>query len=141
MTDFQIVAYDKLSRSPAALLATKGWVENVESGTGEDTVNVSWDHQALVAFADSVAVGVITWASIEWRREVFVHQAYVLPPWRRRGVYTQLWHALVAKAVELKVPKISLMTHVDNKVMLKVCAKIGLTGEAISMSLDVSAPP
>ena len=42
--------------------------------------------------------------------------AYVVPGWRRQGVHTAMWNALVAKAVELKRPVIESGTSIDNAV-------------------------
>jgi GNAT superfamily N-acetyltransferase len=139
----EIVHYDKISRTPAAVLATRGWLEDVERGLGEDTINVAWDQQAFVGFAgaagggERTAVGVITWAHIEWRRELFVHQSYVLPPWRRRGIYTALWGTVVEKARELKVAKICSITHVDNTAMRAAAQVLGRREEGIVLVFDL----
>jgi GNAT superfamily N-acetyltransferase len=111
----RIEHYDGLNRTPALRLALVGQLELFDLGLAANVLNVSWDHQAFVAFdEEDRAIGVLTWAHQKWSNSIDIAIGYVVPHERRQGVYGRLWDALVAKAQEQKVPVIMSSTHKGN---------------------------
>lgn len=159
--DFVIVPYPHTNNTPAAVLATRGWLEVLEDQGADPILNVYWDHKALVAFGRCITpsdpdssgpseewypVAVLTWQHLEAFDQVFINIGWVSPPWRRRGAFTALFEHLVDVEVpklEKPVRQIQFGTSVRNKRMRGVGAKLGFVEDAITLTMrlpDLSAP-
>jgi GNAT superfamily N-acetyltransferase len=119
--------YDAIGHTPALRLAVRCWHELLEAGLIDDGgIAVGWDHKAIVAFAEGgTPIGVLTWTNQDWANQLHVALAYVIPQHRRQGVHTAMWHALVAKAVELKRPVIASSTSLGNLASRQMMAAQG----------------
>lgn len=141
MSDITVKAYTGLQGTPAVQLALLCAVEINEKGFGDGTIGPAWDQNAFVGFAmngrEQIAVGVLTWRHFEHTKEVFVCTGYVLPEFRGRGVYTAMWHELIAKAMELKAGKITSGIHIRNEAMRRISAKFGRTEEFVMVRFDL----
>jgi len=125
MAEINVHHYDGVPRTPALLLALKGNVEIVEAGFAVPAVHFNWDSKAVVASIDGVPCGVITWNHTEWMKQVDITVAYVLPEYRRRGVYRAMWEALVEKAKVVGALEIMSNTAVANAPMRGAAAAVG----------------
>jgi GNAT superfamily N-acetyltransferase len=141
--DIEVLHVDGLNGTPAARLATQGWLEMVERGLGEpgDVINIHWSQKALVAVVrngmEHVPAGVLTYEVVEATKSMFLSQAYVVPEFRGRGVYTAMFDAAVAKAIEAKVARINLGTHPRNEAMRMIARKHGGVETAVYITFDV----
>lgn len=130
-----------LNGTPAAELAVRGWLEINEKGLGGNELNMSSTLNAVIGYApngrDVLPVGVITWNVDDAR--VWVHQSYVVPEFRGRGVYSAMWLALVNKVIAdlPAVRSIQSATHVRNQAMRAIAAKQGRREEAVTLRLDI----
>ena len=108
--DKPIVMSGVLPHVPVAWceLLAKGYVDSI-------TIPVALDHQALTLTLSGELAGFITYSRYVTSGYLWVHLSYVLPSFRRRGIYRQMFEHLVAreKAVgELK--QICSGIHVSN---------------------------
>lgn len=139
--ELQTVIVDGLNGTPAAELAVRGWLDNVENGLSDGTLNMTGAMQAVVGYApngrDMLPVGVITF-TVELGY-VWVSQSFVMKDFRGRGVYTAMWSALYKHVFEElpAVRSIRSATGVKNKVMRQIAHKQGRREEAIILHLDI----
>lgn len=137
----ECIIVDGLNGTPAAELAVRGWLEMVESGLSDGTLNMAGSMQAVIGYApngrDMLPVGVITFA-VELGY-VWVNQSFVVKDFRGRGVYTAMFSALHRHVVDElpAVRSIRSATSVKNKVMRQIAHKQGRREEAIILHLDI----
>jgi ribosomal protein S18 acetylase RimI-like enzyme len=129
-----------INSTPAAELAVRGWLENVENGLSDGELNMGANLNAFVGYAqngrDVLPVGVITW-DVDAAR-IWVHQSYVLPEFRGRGVYSAMWNELVGHAQGLpNVRSIQSATHVNNKAMRTIAARQGRRETGVILKVDI----
>lgn len=117
--------YEGLNGTPALPLALRGWTDLVDRGMCRNVVMLFWDNWAVVAELDGTPVGVITFSKSDWLREFHISIGFVLPEYRRRGVYRAMWTDLVAWARELKFRAIEGSTKAENATMRSVAAALG----------------
>ena len=122
---FEFKEYDGINQTPAIPLIARGHAELHDRGLAPLETVGNWDHQAVVAFAGDVPVGVITWELQKWRKVVWVHFGFVAPEVRRHGLYGQLFQRVVQAAQKLGAVEIQGGTHVDNKAMLECAESLG----------------
>lgn len=135
----RIEHYDGLNRTPALPLAVEGWFRLFQQGLAGDTVQVQWDHNSLVAFDnDDVAMGIITYAHLEYLKSLTVCIGYVRPAYRRLGVYRALWDALVGKATEMKASVIDSSTFIENAPMRAVASDQRRRETSVNLRFDVT---
>lgn len=133
----EVKSFDQMAHKDVTLLATLGWVENVEHGLSSGELNSHYSYKAFVAYVDGAPVGVVTWEKLGSSNRLWINQSYVKPEFRRRGVYTKMWEYVVEKAKELKVFEIASGTHPNNAEMRAVAKKLGRTETGIIMSMKV----
>lgn len=139
---FEFKEYDGVNQTPAIPLIAHGWSELLARGIAPMETISNWDHQAVVAFAGDMPVGVITFEHLKWRKVVWVHFGFVAPEVRRHGLYGQLFARVVKAAQKLGAAEIHGGTHVDNKAMLECAEKLGRTRSFITTRFVVPpAPP
>jgi GNAT superfamily N-acetyltransferase len=120
--------YDNINFTPAAPLLFRAQHELMEAGFMRPCIMVFWDDNALVAFnIDKLPIGVISFVHEKWLRQISIRLGYVLPEWRRQGVYRTLWNSLVDVAKSLDVKEIQGNTHVDNTPMNETMKALGRT--------------
>jgi RimJ/RimL family protein N-acetyltransferase len=140
--NLEVCHYEGLNHTPAVALAQQGWAESIKDGLSEPIVALGWDQNAIVAsIEDGTPVGVLVWAKQDWGKQIVVVFGYVLPEFRRKGVYDKLWLALVDKAKELKITRILGETHIDNQAMRAVAKKHGRHERSVMLTFDVPSPP
>lgn len=143
MSEIEVLHVDGVNGTPAARLAVQGWLDVVERGLGEpgDVLNMHWSYKAFIAVApnglERIPVGVLTYEKLEATNSMFLSQAYVVPEFRGRGVYTAMFEAVVAKAIELKVLRILLGTHLRNTTMRAIAQKHGGVETGVTVTFEV----
>lgn len=137
----EIKLFEGLNHTPALDLAIRGWAEGVEKGFGDGTLNVNSSLSAFVAYAangrEMLPVGVMTWDYNTPDKRIWIYQGYTVPEFRGRGVYNALWHAMVAKGIELKAASIQSGTHVRNVAMRAIAKKQGRLEECVVLRYDL----
>jgi GNAT superfamily N-acetyltransferase len=133
--------FDRLNNTPAAELATRGWLECVEKGWTDGSLNASSDQKAFVAYVENgrevLPAGVMTWKHFGDTNEIYVFQSFVVPEFRGRGVYTALWQSMVSKAIDLKASAICSGTHSQNRAMRTIAAKQGRREQFVMLRFDL----
>jgi hypothetical protein len=138
----EIKHYDGPNHTRAVPLIAAAAHELECSGWSSGNLIGSWDHQVILAISDSVeAVGVLTWDHQKWSRTIWVTLGYVVPHFRKSGVYRRMWDELILKARELGVPEIQGGTHVGNKPMLDCATRLGRVPLFITTSFKVPPKP
>jgi RimJ/RimL family protein N-acetyltransferase len=133
----RVERFKYLARTPALPLVVEGWNELIKGGRILNVVLVFWDDRALVAFRGNKPVGVLTFAHIEHLKSFDIRIGYVLPQFRRHGVYMELWNALVALAQEEKIEAIESSTAMENKAMRAAAAKMGRRERGVLLTFEV----
>jgi GNAT superfamily N-acetyltransferase len=129
--------FEGFNRTPATVLAVRGWLDLNERGLGEPVLNLSWDANVIGAFDGETCVGVIVWQHVKWSKQIFIDLSYVDPAARRHGVYRAMWDALVVKAQEIGVAFIYGITDAANEAMRAVAKEVGREECGISLRFAV----
>jgi GNAT superfamily N-acetyltransferase len=116
---------DSMVHEGIIAIAVEGWQELLNRGICDDNTLVGWNHKALVAEEEGEILGILTYEAVDWTRSWSVVLGYVRPAHRRKGIYTALWEALVAKAREEKRTYIDGTTHRDNAEMQATMERLG----------------
>lgn len=139
--DFVVVYYEHLNNTPALALAMRCWADIEERGLGDGTLSVYADSHAFVGYArngrDMLPAGVITFSHEPQADRVWIHQGYVAPEFRGRGVYGALWRTLVEHAGKLRAATIMSATHVRNEAMRAVARRQGRMEAAVMLRYDL----
>lgn len=135
----KIEIYDRLNFTPALPLAVYGWAEMLENGLALPEVLINWENHAIVSLMEDKPVGVIVWTKAEWKSEAYINLGYVLPAYRRRGVYASLFGALIERARDLKLNHIRGGTKISNHAMRAVAEKQGRREVGVDLYFEV--PP
>lgn len=130
---------DSINGTPLVSLVVAGWHELFEAGFAAPDVGISYDHKAYYAeMAGSGEIaGILVYNDEEWRKAFFVTLGYVLPKYRRAGVYRKLWEALVAGATEKGRLRILGATHVNNETMRAVHESLGRKETFVTYEFEV----
>lgn len=138
-TDVVIKHYDGVNNTPAIQLISNGWAEMLDNGVIGDELICNWDNKAIVAFHQDRAVGVIAYSPIEYRKSIWITLSYVREEYRRQGIYSQLFAALVTKAAELKAVGIEGGISIKNTEMLAASDKMNRKRMYITTRFEVPA--
>lgn len=129
----EIIYYEQINGTVAVQLALRAEADLHAAGLADDVIITHWDQSALVAYEAGRAVGIITFEHSKWQKRINICQGWVDPEYRRRGIYRELWNALVEKAKELKAIKIMGYTRYNNERMLIVAKQLGRKITVIGM--------
>lgn len=133
--------YEGLDGTPAVEIALRGQSECIADG-GERFVALHWSYNAITATVEGHVVGVIVWVDqMKESKRIWLQLGYVLPAFRKKGIYSHLWRALVGKAQALKCPEIHSATRIDNHAMRDVAKAQGRVEYAVSLRFAVPASP
>lgn len=145
MTDqipLKLIRVPQLGGTPFLGLAVQVHAALIEEGFADPTAQmVNWDTRAVVALSgrELTPAGIITYSAMEWIKCFDIGLGYVLPDWRRRGIYRQMWDELVAVAQEQKIAKIYGAISINNAPMLKVSVALGRRVKSQTVVFDVGA--
>lgn len=131
---------DGINGTPAAELAVRGWLDTLEHGYSDGTINMQAELKAFIGYAqngrDMLPVGVVTFFVDNAR--IWVQQSFVLPEFRGRGVYSAMWNELIGHAQDLPaVRSIESGMHVNNKAMRAIAARQGRRETAVILKVDI----
>ena len=132
-----IESFENINFTPAVRLAALGWADLISSGLSGDSVLIQWDDRALVAFVKDKPAGVLVWSKIDWQRAAFVKLGFVLPEFRRAGIYRALWEALVEESRKLKLHHIEGVTWCNNSVMREVAHRQGRSERTVGLWFEI----
>ena len=133
----EITEYDGLNFTPALPIAARGWMELMDAGLVQNCLLLGLDQKAFTYSIDGIIAGVLVFEHHAYRKEVFVILGYVLPEYRRTGVYRALWLALVEKAKDLKCHHITSGTAAANESMRSAAAALGRSERSVWLHFDV----
>lgn len=133
----EIKHFRQISGSRAMEIAIEGEAFLHAQGFSSPHLHVQWNHEALVADVDGEAAGILVYADVDWKNEVWVVLGYVRPHFRRRGIYRALWEALVVRARQAGRPRIGGDTSIKNKAMQQTMEALGRRPVAIIYDFDV----
>jgi GNAT superfamily N-acetyltransferase len=86
---------------------------------------ISTDSSCLIAYEQGEIAGFLVYSTVKEAKYYWINLSYTLPKFRRSGVNTLLFNALVKKAEENNIISIRSGTHVKNKEMRNVMEKQG----------------
>lgn len=135
MGKIAIEHFDGIVGTPALTIAVRGWADILEAGFASPHMwPLAHDNEAFVAVDDMAGpVGVLTFSHQKWSKEIVVTLGYVRQAHRRRGIYDQLWKALVKHARKIKVSRISGGLAVSNSAMRATAKAQGRLDETIGI--------
>ena len=118
---------ERINGTPLVPVAIEAWRELLVSGWAADEVLLNWDLKAFYAEqAGSLRItGILLYEDLEWKNALHISLGYVIPNYRRAGIYRQLWNALVEKAREKGRGRILGTSHVRNETMRAVHEALG----------------
>lgn len=127
----EVTVLPKINRTPAMKLLAKGWHELLEHGFTDSIVMLGWDDQGIMATLDGTPIGVIAFSESTGDDTLWIKIGYVVPTYRRCGVYRQMWDALVKLARERKLKEIQGATDPRNERMIRVNERLGRSVRAL----------
>jgi GNAT superfamily N-acetyltransferase len=117
--------FDQLNGSPVAVYAMACRERLPEAGFYEYQWLIGWDDPAIVAFVDSMPVGILVYRKIEWQKSFTVVLGFVEMEHRRKGIYKQMWNQLKKRVKKTGYRWIIGATHPDNKEMTAAMESCG----------------
>jgi GNAT superfamily N-acetyltransferase len=129
--------FEVCNRTPAMPLMARGWSELIRGDLADPVQVINWDDEAILALVNGDPAGVMSFSHIKWERVIWVKLGYVLPEFRRQGVYRAMWNRLVEIAQQRKVPEILGATSVRNAAMQKTMHRLGRTAFALQYRYKV----
>ncbi len=135
----EVIKIEKIYNSPVGALVVQACAELEASGHGWGMGAPGWDSNALYIADDGKPVAVLVWSVQDWKQEAHIGLGYVLPGYRGRGLYTQLWNALIEEAKTRKLRSIASGTHPDNKAMQAISEKQGRKVDSIGYRYELGA--
>jgi GNAT superfamily N-acetyltransferase len=101
--------------------------ELFREGIGPDggSIGWHWTYEAVVGYWADEIVGAILFDLPDKGITLSVCHGFVRPEYRKLGIYTQLWNALVKEARKREARNIWSATHLRNSAMRNFWAKHG----------------
>ena len=136
------IGYSKRASSTAAFaLLVEGWNDLVQEGFTPEGVAMSpvqADDEVLYAIsAEGDIVGAMAFQVEE--DSVWINLSYVEASSRKRGVYRELFAALLKLARERNVAKITSEVATGNKIMQLVLRRMGRAAVSVTYELTLAA--
>lgn len=118
----EIEYFDGIVGTKALPILIRAWADILEAGhVSPFIMPVAWDNEAVVAVDKSGrAIGVVSFSHQKWSKELIVTLGYVREEFRDRGIYSQLWTAVLVRAKKLGVVRIAGGAMASNKQMIVV---------------------
>lgn len=129
---------DGCNNTPVVPIYFQAMAELTIAGHNHKCVSFNYDQKAIVALDGPVIVGLMLIEDCKWKNSLMVVLGYVVPTYRRKGIYTELWNRAVEKAQELERVLIEGATYIDNRVMQAVMDKHGR--KAVSINYEYQVP-
>lgn len=131
----QKATYDK----KLVQLAVSSFNELFSKGLGPNDGDISWhwSYDAVVAYWDESIIGFIIFRHDEKAVGATLCHGYVLPDYRRRGVYSQLWNALIDELRKRGARRIFSGTHLNNAPTRAFWAKTGRREEFVTSEYEI----
>lgn len=82
---------------------------------------------AVVARVDDLQVGTITYRYFAVNKTLYACAAFVLPDWRRRGVFSNMFHELLRVASERGASKVEAGTLTTNEAFKRAAVSAGMS--------------
>lgn len=90
----------QIVRSGLNLIMARAALELAENDWDDGTLPYSYNSSAIYAECLGKVVGVLAYRAPDWLRRISIEVGYVLPEFRRRGIYTSLFEKLVEVSIE-----------------------------------------
>lgn len=119
---FRIKHQEHINGTRAIKLALKAWLELLEKGYSTNNLPIE-DNPAIVAWFGEHPVGFIS-----YNNEgdcLFIETGYILPEFRERGLYSDMFNALVRKATSLNISQIASWIEPINTKMVAIAKRQG----------------
>jgi GNAT superfamily N-acetyltransferase len=111
------ISHERVTDGAALPLLIKGCAELARRGLLSHDLPYHFQDKAVCAYSGAEPVGVISWRPTDGGAELWILVGYVLPQFRRRGIYRQLWEALVQHARTIGAVRIGSATNLANEEM------------------------
>ncbi|MBY0559991.1 GNAT family N-acetyltransferase [Hyphomicrobium sp.] len=138
----KIVYNRSCANTDAFALLVEGWNELVQDGFTPDGLAsppISAEKEVLFAVSkEGDIVGTIAFDYVAGRDALVIALGYVEASSRRKGVFTELYAALKARATEAGVKRILIPVAPNNAVALAVLAKLGSVAESVLYAADTA---
>ena len=92
---------------------------------------------AIVARVGDQTVGMISYRAYIPNRSLLVCLAFVLPDWRRRGIFGHMFAGVIKAAERAGCPRIQAVSMVNNVAFNKVAAASGVRAVATVYQMDL----
>jgi GNAT superfamily N-acetyltransferase len=115
-----------IEQTPVSLFITKGWVELADAGhVDPNSILVGGSYPAVYAEERGKIIGAITYFGSEGDLSLNINMGYVLPKYRRRGVYTRMFEEIKTIGRERGFKWISTHTSPKNTAIVATNEKLG----------------
>lgn len=132
MNNIVIHTIDKVVNRDIVKFIVHAWNYLIEHELTENGIMIDYDHGAIYATIDDKVVGVISYRHYEWCDMLHIFIGYVLPEYRRSGIYRQLFEKLKEVAKDKKCITIEGGTKPTNDTMLKVMESLDRRASSIN---------
>ncbi len=101
---------------------------------------VSYNWKVLYANINNKVVGVTTYEFQEISNSYWICLSYVLPEYRRIGVHSALWKALLERCKQEKVERVYTSISIKNSSMLDVAKSQGRVPTSVNYVYELEKP-
>jgi GNAT superfamily N-acetyltransferase len=129
--------YEQINFTPAIPIAVRGQHELLEAGLSEPVALFHWENRAIVAFHGQTPVGVIIWDLAAHRKEANIIIGYVVPEYRRAGIYKRLYAQLIKVAKEKGCNHIRGYTSVRNTALRSFAKTAGRSEMGVMINQEI----
>lgn len=128
----------QLGGTPHLGFALRAYAACIEEGVvSARELPFGWDARGLVAYVRDEPAGVLVYGTAPWSQTYHVIFGFVLPDFRRRGIYRALFDELTCVAMDEGVAAITGTVAVGNKGMQAVMTRLGRAPETITYGFEV----
>ena len=98
-------------------------------------------YELFVADLNGKVIGFIDhWITADFThggKSSFIHNLYVMPRYRRRGIGSRLLRKIIGSSLKKDVIEIHVATEFDNKTAIALYKSHGLTNEALQLEMEI----
>jgi predicted acetyltransferase len=136
----KITHLDQLGGSDYIKFAVEAHADLLRTGMASpNVIHVHWEDKAVVTLhSDNNPIGIITYAKQDWQKLYSIKIGYVLPGFRKTGIYKSMWNALVEKAREDGMNEIIGTTKMENHQMRSTALALGRKEYGIILTYKIA---
>ncbi len=127
---------DSIAGHPVVPILARMMVEVAEYSAYD--IALHWEQSAFyIEGANGSIIAAMSYHKLGDRSEYYIHAAYVVPEFRRIGLYRRLFDSLVSKAKADDIRSISGGIAYSNETMRKVAEAVGRKPVSVTYTVEI----